>query len=87
MNVVSGLEDHRKDPNHMRSIKCDCLAHFSIKRFYTWPNVVEIIFYHLIHTRANGDLAHNACDPRSTSQMLMYASRVFHKLEFIWTQC
>jgi len=35
MNVVSGLEDHHKDPNHMRSIKCDCLAHFSTKRLYT----------------------------------------------------
>jgi len=27
-----GLEDHHEDPNHMRSIKHGCLAHFSIKR-------------------------------------------------------
>jgi hypothetical protein len=41
-----GLKDHPKDLNHMRSIKCGYLAHFSIKRFYTWPDVVEITFYH-----------------------------------------
>jgi hypothetical protein len=42
--------DHCKDPNHMRSIKHNCLAHFSIKRLYTRPNVVEITFYHQTHT-------------------------------------
>jgi hypothetical protein len=63
----SRLEDHHEDPNHMRLIKCGCLAHFSIKRFYTWLNVVEITFYHQIHMQANGDLAHGACDSRSTS--------------------
>ncbi len=88
MNVVNGLMDHCKDPNHMRSINRNCLAHFSIKRLYTRPNVVEITFYHHTHIRTNGNLAHNACDPRSTSQMSMYAPCVFHKLkEFIWTQC
>jgi hypothetical protein len=48
-----GLEDHCKDPNHMRSIKHSCLAHFSIKRFLHNPNVVEIDFYHQIHTQTN----------------------------------
>jgi hypothetical protein len=49
--------------------------------------VVEIIFNHQTHTQANGDPAHDACDPRSTSWMLAYAPRVFDKLkEFIWTQ-
>jgi hypothetical protein len=44
-------------------------------------------FYHWIHTQANGDLAHSACDPRSTSQMSAYVPCVFHKLqEFIWIQ-
>jgi hypothetical protein len=82
-----GSKDHRKEPNHMRSIKCGCLAHFSIKRFYTRPNVVEITFYHQTHVQANGDPIHGACDLGSTSWMLVYAPRVFHKLkEFIWTQ-
>ncbi len=82
-----GSEDHRKNPNNMRSIKCDCLAHFSIKRLYTWPYAVEIIFYHWIHTWANGDPIHSACDPGSTSQMLAYVPCMSHKLkEFIWTQ-
>ncbi len=62
-----GLEDQHKDPNHMRSIKHNCLAHFSIKRLYTRPDVVEITFYHWIHIQANGDLVHNACDLGSTS--------------------
>jgi hypothetical protein len=82
-----GPEDHHEDHNHMRSIKRGCLAHFSIKRLYTWPDVVEIAFYHRTHTQVNGDPIHNACDPWSTSQMLTYAPRMPHKLkEFIWTQ-
>jgi hypothetical protein len=51
-----GLEDHHKNPNHMRSIKHDFLTHFSIKRFYTRLDVVEIIFYNQTHTHANGVL-------------------------------
>ncbi len=58
-----GPKDHREDPNHMR--KFNCLAYFSIKRIYTQPDVVEIRCYHWIHTHANGDLAHSACDPGS----------------------
>ncbi len=82
-----GLEDHHEDPNHMKLIKHSCLAHFSIKRLYTRPNVVEIIFYDRTHTWANGDPVQNACDSGSTSWMLTYAPRVFHRLkEFIWTQ-
>jgi hypothetical protein len=76
-----------KDPNHMRSIKCRYLPHFSIKMLYTRPDVVEIIFYHRIHIWANGDPTHDACDPRSKSVMLTYAPHVYHKLKkFIWTQ-
>jgi len=82
-----GLKNHCEDPNHMRSIKHGCLAHFSIKRFYTQSNVMEITFYHQIHIQANGNPTHGACDLRSTLQMLAYAPRVSHKLkEFIWTQ-
>ncbi len=82
-----GLENHYEDPNHMRSIKQGCLAHFSIKRFYTQSDVVEITFNHQIHIQANGNPTHGACDPGSTLQMLAYAPRVSHKLkEFIWIQ-
>jgi hypothetical protein len=35
-------KDHNEDPNHMRLIKHGCLAHNSIKRLYTWPNVVVV---------------------------------------------
>jgi hypothetical protein len=63
-----GLEDHCENPNHMMSIKCNCLAHLSMKRLYTRPYVVEITFYHHIHVWANGDPTHAACDQGSTSQ-------------------
>jgi hypothetical protein len=82
-----GPEDHCEDPNHMKSIKHDHLAHFSIKRFYTRPNVLKITFYHRTHIWTNEDPIHGACDPRSTSRMLAYAPHMSHKLkEFIWTQ-
>ncbi len=82
-----GMEDRHKDPNHMKSIKRVVWPNFPIKRLYTWPDVVEITFYHWTHTQTNGNLAHNAYDLGSTSQMLMYAPCMFHKLkEFIWTQ-
>jgi hypothetical protein len=82
-----GSKDHRENPNQMRSIKRSCLAHFSIKRLYTWPYVMKIIFYHHIHTWANGDPTHDACDLGSTSQMLAYAPCMSYKLkELIWTQ-
>jgi hypothetical protein len=69
------------------SIKYGFLAHFSIKSFYARLNVMEIDIYHQTHIRTNGDLAHNACPPRFTSWMSVYAPRAFHKLkEFIWTQ-
>jgi hypothetical protein len=80
-----GPKDHCEDPNHMRSIKCGCLAHFSIKTLYTRPDVVETIFYHRTDTQANEDFIHDACDPGSTSRMLAYVPHVSHKLkEFIW---
>jgi hypothetical protein len=82
-----GPKDHHEDPNHMKLIKHNYLPHFSIKRLYTWPNVVEITFYHRTHTQANGDPSHGACDPRSTSLMSTYAPHMSHKLkDFIWTQ-
>jgi hypothetical protein len=59
----------------MRSIKHGCVAHFSIKSFYTLLDVVEITFYRWTHIQANGDPIHGACDPRSTSQMLAYTRR------------
>jgi hypothetical protein len=80
-----GLEDHCKDPNHMRSIKHSCLAHFSIKRFLHNPNVVEIDFYHQIHTQTNETWC--MWLGGFTVWMLAYVPHVFHKSkDFIWTQ-
>ncbi len=87
MNVVMGQKTIMKTPTTWGQSSMIVWPTFSIKRFYTRLDVVEITFYHQTHTRANGDLIHSACDPRSTSWMSTYASGVFHKLkEFIWTQ-
>ncbi len=55
-----------------------------IKRIYTWPNVVEIIFYHQIHTQVNGDPSHGACDLGSTSRMSTYAPHMSPKVEGVY---
>jgi hypothetical protein len=74
-----GPKDPRKDPDHMKSIKCGYFT-FPASGF-TQPNVVEITFYHQTHIWANGDPAHGI------SRTLAYAPCVFHKLkEFMWTQ-
>jgi hypothetical protein len=68
----------------MRSIKRNCLAHFSINRLYTWLDVVEIIFYHQTRTSPNGDPIHGACDLGFTSRMLAYAPHVFSQVEGVY---
>jgi hypothetical protein len=69
------------------SIKHDCLVHFSIKRLYTWLDIVEITFYHRIFIQANGDLAHNARDLNFVAQMSLYAPHMSQILkDYIWTQ-
>jgi hypothetical protein len=82
-----GSEDCCKNPNHMRPIKHGCLAHFSIKRLYTWLDVVEITFtikfipepmeiVLMVHVTQG---LHQGCRHKFP--------RVSHKLkEFIWTQ-
>jgi hypothetical protein len=49
---------------------------FSIKRLYTWPDVVEITIYHKAHTRTNGSFAHGEHDPKSISCMFHYSMHV-----------
>ncbi len=53
-----GLDNHCKNPNHRRSMKCSCLATFSIKWLYIWLEVVELSFYHHAHTQINGEPTH-----------------------------
>jgi hypothetical protein len=70
-----GPKDHHEHPNDMRSIKHGCLAHFSMRKFDTWSNVVEITFYHWVWTQPNQD-AHGACESGSITQMFLYVSHV-----------
>ncbi len=49
--------------------------------------MVEIIFYHWLHTRANGELAHGKHDLDSIAQSSFFAPRMSQALkDHIWTQ-
>jgi hypothetical protein len=82
-----GLEDNRGHPNHHRSIKRGCLVQFLIRQLYTQPKVEEIIFYHQLHTHANGELTHGKHDLDSIAWPSFFApwmSQAFK--DHIWTQ-
>ncbi len=82
-----GLEDNCGDPNHHRSIKRGCLTQFSNRRLYTQPKVVEIIFYHRLHTWANGEPPHGKHDLDSIAQPSFFSPRMSQALQdHIWTQ-
>jgi hypothetical protein len=42
--------------------KCGCITKFSMKRLLKSPNVAEIAWYHMDHTREGGTPAHEALD-------------------------
>jgi len=64
-----------------------CLVVFSINGLYTWPDVVELCFYHRTHTQKNGEPAYGQWDSESSACMSQYAPRSsqFWK-DHIWTQ-
>jgi len=74
-----GLNDNREYPNCSWSIKQGCLIQFSIRWFYTWLEVMEIIFYHRPHTWINGVLAHGKHDLDSIARSSLLP-HVCHKL-------
>ena len=53
-----GPQDHTGDPQHPRSKKRGCIAKFSIKQLLLFPDVVEVAYYHVDHTKVDGSLAH-----------------------------
>jgi len=68
-----GPNDHHENPNCGRSMKRDCLASFSIKQLYIWPEVVELSFYHHAHIRVNDEPTHGQYDLESMARMSQYA--------------
>ncbi len=79
--------DHCNDSNHARLIKQGCLVAFSIKQLYTWPNVMELCFYHWRCIQANSELAHGQRYPKSSIYMSKYDPQTFQFLkDHIWIQ-
>jgi hypothetical protein len=76
-----GPDNYRENSTHIRSIKKECLASFSIKRLYTRPDVAEITIYHKAHRRTNGSFAHGEHDLKSISHMSCYAPRMSQALK------
>jgi hypothetical protein len=54
-------------------MKQGCLTSFSIKRLYTWLDVVEIMIHHKAHTQTNGSFAHGEHKLESIFCMSCYA--------------
>jgi hypothetical protein len=74
-------------PNHVRSIKCNSLIHFSSKWLYNWPKVTKIIVYHSEHTTKKMGILAMVYDPKSTIQMFIYVSCMSQILkDYIWIQ-
>ena len=57
-----GPKDHTGDPQHPHSKKRGCIAKFSIKQLLLFPDVVEVAYYHVDHTREDGSPAHGLED-------------------------
>jgi len=63
------------------------LIQFLIRRLYTRPKVVEIIFYHRPHTQINGEPTHGKHDPDSIVCPFFFAPQMSQAFkDHIWTQ-
>jgi len=58
-----------------------------MKQLYTWPNVMELCFYHWKCTQANSELTHGQWNPKSLIHMSQYVPWILQSLEdHIWIQ-
>ena len=76
-----GPKDHTGDPQHPHSKKRGCLAKFSIKQLLLFPEVVEVAYYHVDHTREDGSLAHGLENKLSTGRKSAYQPRMSKELK------
>ena len=76
-----GPADHRGDPTHPFSKKCGCIARFSIKQLLLHPDVAEVAYYHVDHTREDGAPTHGFEDPHSVGRKSAYQPRLSKELK------
>jgi len=76
-----GPKDNCENLNHNWSIKWNYLAQFSIRWLYTQPEVIEIIFYHRLCTRINGELTHGKHDIHSITEPSFFAPQMSQALK------
>jgi hypothetical protein len=71
-----GPEDYRDNPEYLHSKKRKCIAQFSIKQLQLYPDVVEVAYYHMDHTREDGTPAHGPHDPDSIGRKSAHRPRM-----------
>ncbi len=76
-----GPEDHRDNLEHPHSKKRGCVAKFSIKQLHLYPNVAQVAYYHVDHTREDGSPAHGVDDPHSIGRKSTYQPRMSKELK------
>ncbi len=76
-----GPNDHTGDPQHPHSKKRGCIAKFSIKQLLLFPDVVEVAYYHVDHTREDGSPAHGLEDKLSVGRKSAYQPRMSKELK------
>jgi hypothetical protein len=80
-----GPEDHRNDPQFPRSLKRGCVAGFSVKHLEIYPDVAEVAYYHVDHTREDGTPAHGPSDPDSLGRRTAHQPRMTAQIK-MWVQ-
>ena len=78
-----GAEDYRFDHLHKRSIKKSCLARFSMKQYYMYSDVAEIVYYIVEYKRKDGSIAHGPKVPDSTCRKSQFEPRISKQL-VVW---
>ena len=68
-------KDHIGDPQYPHSKKRECIAKFFIKQLFLFRNVVEVVYYHVDHTRGDGSHAHELEDKVFIWRKSTYQSR------------
>ena len=76
-----GPNDHTGDPQHPHSKKRGCIAKFSIKQLFLFPDVVEVVYYHVDHTREDRSPAHGLEDKLYVGRKSAYQPRMLKELK------
>ncbi len=75
-----GPKDHTRDPQHPHLKKRGCIAKFSIKLFL-FPDVVEVAYYHVDHTREDRSPANGLEDKLYVGRKSAYQPRMSKELK------